>query len=147
MIELLLGGLLLYESILDVRKKQIWIIPVIIMSCVGVIFNLLSGRIVWLEIVSGLFIGAGALFLSFITREKLGYGDSLMILCIGICMGGKCTLLIVWISLIITAFFGLIYSAIRRKNLKTTLPYIPFLEIAFIISYMILIGETGGKGV
>lgn len=79
----------------------------------------------------GVAVGLFFLFVSRVTREKLGYGDSLAILILGVYLG-------VWnlLWVLSSAFTLLMLGAIvvlsrKRMSRKYTLPFFPFLTIGY----------------
>lgn len=71
--------------------------------------------------------GALLLILSFLSREKIGYGDGICVALSGLALPGNifAQSLIYSFALILLLCLGLIFS--KKATLETTLPYIPFL--------------------
>ena len=88
-------------------------------------------------------VGAGGLsgilflWISKITNEAIGYGDSLAILILGIYLG-------IWglLEVLMTAFFilgiiGLICVVIKRKKKGLAFPFYPFLTVGYLLGVCI----------
>lgn len=83
--------------------------------------------------VTGILPGSAALFLSFATREALGYGDALLILGCGISLGlSSCMTVVLW-----AFFFCSLWSAglllLHRAERSRTIPFVPFLLIGWVM--------------
>ena len=72
-------------------------------------------------------LGAVFIGVALISGGKLGMGDALAILVIGIYLGGSGSALVVLYAMMITAAFSIVLLIIRRGNRDTALPFMPFL--------------------
>lgn len=105
-------------SVMDYRIRKV---PrdVLLLCMAGVIiYQVLTGNVDWKLSVAGGLSGILFLWISKITNEAIGYGDSLAILILGIYLG-------IWglLEVLMTAFFilgiiGLICVVIKRKKKK-----------------------------
>lgn len=130
-------------SVIDIlkRKVPVWTCAVSLIAAVG--YQLYKREMsVWV-ILGGVLIGTLFLLLSKVTREGMGYGDSLGICVLGIYLGG-------WqlLEVLSTAFFLLFFSAvllfIKRKNKRNvTIPFYPFLFSGYVVMLLV---EKGGIG-
>ncbi|MEF9916604.1 MAG: prepilin peptidase [Lachnospiraceae bacterium] len=119
-------------TVYDIRMRGI---PNLIMySGSGLVIVL---RCMKMEMPCFLWIGGGILGVFFLliskyTKEALGYGDSWMILLLGVYLGLWNLLLLLSVALFLCSF-GAMYQFLRHKSAeKATLPFLPFLTIAFI---------------
>lgn len=100
------------------------------------VFTLTGSEIVVSELAAGVVPGIISLFLSFLTRQQIGYGDSVLIIICGISLGLKnCT------ALVFTAFFwcgvwALILWRFCGKNQKEEIAFVPFLLLGTVIQGM-----------
>ena len=76
--------------------------------------------------------GIFCLILSGTTGEALGYGDGLLILICGLCIGAKRTVRVLACALIWSALI-LLFSCIRDKGKKKEYPFVPFLLAGYLI--------------
>ena len=103
-------------SVMDYRIRKV---PrdILLLCMAGVIiYQVLTGNVDWKLSVAGGLSGILFLWISKITNEAIGYGDSLAILILGIYLG-------IWglLEVLMTAFFilgiiGLICVVIKRKK-------------------------------
>lgn len=86
------------------------------------------------SVLGGMLIGGIALFISFITRETMGYGDSMVILMLGIFLGMEELLeVLFWTfgAALVVAIFLLVKQRFGRK---TAFPFIPVLTFGYVIT-------------
>ena len=82
----------------------------------------------------GILLGAALLFLAFVTREEIGYGDGWLVLVMGMSLGLKFSFLSFLLALGISALVGgclLIFRKVRRNY---RLPFAPFLLAGSVLS-------------
>lgn len=125
--------LLLLCSITDIKEKKIYIFPCIIFMVIGIIMEFMIGQRGILSICIGMLPGIFVYMAGIITREGIGKGDALVFIVIGIFMGlMKCMILLIC-SLFLIAGIGVILLFIRKGNLKTKIPFVPFITVSFMI--------------
>lgn len=102
-----------------------------------IIYQVLMGNVDWKLSVAGGLSGILFLWISKITNEAIGYGDSLAILILGIYLG-------IWglLEVLMTAFFilgiiGLICVVIKRKKKGLAFPFYPFLTVGYLLGVCI----------
>ena len=76
--------------------------------------------------------GGVFLFLSWFTQESFGYGDSILILILGILSGGWNLLWILFAAFLIASVYGGIMIARKKYTRKNSFPFIPFLTVAYL---------------
>ena len=77
-------------------------------------------------------LGGVFLFLSWFTQESFGYGDSILILILGILSGGWNLLWILFAAFLIASVYGGIMIARKKYTRKNSFPFIPFLTVAYL---------------
>lgn len=86
-----------------------------------------------LNVVVGIVPGAICLFLAYVTKEQIGFGDGVVILLTGIFLDMKEVVCIVFISFLILTFALIILLIIQRVNRKSKIPFIPFLFVGHVV--------------
>lgn len=124
-------------SVMDYRIRKV---PrdVLLLCMAGVIiYQVLTGNVDWKLSVAGGLSGILFLWISKITNEAIGYGDSLAILILGIYLG-------IWglLEVLMTAFFilgiiGLTCVVIKRKKKGLAFPFYPFLTVGYLLGVCI----------
>lgn len=93
-----------------------------------------TGSITAVSIAIDMLPGIMFLLISWTTNEKIGYGDGMMILIIGLIMHSQLCITAVAIGLVISSMFSVIMIFTKKMNLRTRIPFIPFLTIGVGIS-------------
>lgn len=127
----LTGGVLLICSIKDMRYG---LVERNIMGIYGLLLVLGHGMIKDSSmggILLGLIPGTAALILSKISREALGYGDSLLILLMGGSLGLGDTMEVILLALFFSSMWSLFLLSVKKVNRKQEIPFVPFLLIGF----------------
>lgn len=82
--------------------------------------------------IAGGLCGGVFLFFSWFTQESFGYGDSILILILGILSGGWNLLWILFAAFLIASVYGGIMIARKKYTRKNSFPFIPFLTVAYL---------------
>ena len=132
---------LLFCSYTDIKKRQIYIPPTLFIICLTLLFKIIyisfsleSLGLFLLSFIPGLIM----LLISYITRENIGYGDSILLGLCSLCVGIWNGFFIIMTSFIYSAIFSL-FLLIRGKNSKETIPFVPFIFLG-TITYLIIGG-------
>lgn len=123
---------LFVASWIDIKKKQLPFLLLLIMS-----FATLILRIFWMEdtlrsTIGGIFIGLLFWGISKFTQESIGYGDSWIIILLGIYLGGMRTLEIVFIASVGVSIFSIMICVRCGWKRNKTVPFVPFLTAAYL---------------
>jgi leader peptidase (prepilin peptidase)/N-methyltransferase len=98
-----------------------------------------TGEMVWWESLlgaalgGGIFLGIAMLYEKMAKQEGLGGGDIKLLAMIGAWLGIQSILVVIVISSALGSIVGISLMLFKRKNLKTAIPFGPFLAIAAII--------------
>ena len=127
-------------AVYDMRKKEIPLIMVIIgmAAAFGIdlwrMFNqTLSITEVGLALLPGLFL----LSVSFCTREKVGYGDGLLLMTSGLLAGFYKCCLSLFISLVCCSGCALLLLALHKVKKNSSIPFVPFLAIGLGVGFFV----------
>ncbi len=116
----------------DWKTKRISVLFLFVMSVVMLGIRLLIIEESLLSTLGGVAIGVVFFALSKCTKESVGYGDSWLILLLGIFLGGRRVLEVVLIALFFSGMFSIVHCMRRGWNRKQTIPFIPSLTVAYI---------------
>lgn len=137
--------ILIVMAVRDIKSRNVpvWILGVsmIIMICyVG--YQIITGNINYCLTFAGGIVGVFFLIMSKITEEAVGYGDSFVVLFLGIILG-------FWNILFVlsSAFLLLLCVTIpllwkKKMSRKVALPFLPFLAGGYL-SFLIMGGMNG----
>ncbi len=84
------------------------------------------------DTAAGIAIGGLFFLISRFTREAIGYGDSWLILILGIFTGGRRLLLVVFVAMFAISTFAIAAAIKSGWNRKKTIPFVPFLFLAYV---------------
>lgn len=115
---------------LDLRKKEIPVIPGIICAAVVVLLQLL-GRNTWIEWLPGICTGLLLWGVSRLSRGAVGEGDALVFAVVGVSLGFMASLEVLMLSLFFAAAAGIALMAFRRVGRRYRMPFIPFTAAAY----------------
>ena len=128
-IEIFLFLLLGICALIDGMKREIPIAVVWLGIAAAVILHMQGtiGDGNWIMTMLSLIPGGIFWMLSFITGEKVGYGDGWMLVMIGLFTGLWRCFLILLIGLVVESIAVLILLAVRRISRDHRVPFAPFL--------------------
>lgn len=108
----------------EIPLVVVWfgIITVVVLCLQGVIGEE-SFFMVALSVLPGLLFW----LISFVTREKVGYGDGWVLIMIGLFVGMRKCFLILLIGLVAESVIVLILLAVQRISRDRRIPFVPFL--------------------
>lgn len=145
MVQYVLTGCILLLCIrTDIREKQIskkivWCYLLLALlgsglegACRGIS---LTERLVGMAevLLPSVLPGFLSLFLSWSTREALGYGDSFLILGAGLALGFRdCMELLLW-AFFFSALWSVWLMIRHRADRKQTIPFVPFLVLGWLM--------------
>lgn len=120
------------SGVIDWKKREIPIWLLILMSVVVLIFGFSCKNVsVWYRL-AGAFLGIVFFFISKITKESVGYADSWLFLLLGVHLGIFVVLQVLFAASLMAAIFAVFYLWKRNWKRSETLPFVPFLVIAYI---------------
>ena len=116
----------------DWKRREISVNLLIVMSVFVIGSAFLLKRNSLLSVLGGIAIGLVVVYLSYITEQKIGYGDSWLIGVLGVYLGGTALLELMLIASLAASVCSLGYCACHGWNPNHTLPFIPFMLVAFV---------------
>ena len=123
-------------AVRDFKKQSISVISLAMLAAGSMIQQFISQRQdIWL-MIGGMGVGIGFLFLSKITEEGLGYGDSLGILILGIGLGLWKLLEVLTVTFFILFIGSVVIWCIRKKK-NQFIPFFPFLVTGYFLVFLI----------
>ena len=125
-------GFLIYCGMSDWKTKEL---PVNIL----VLFSISTGilTLICQEETLGMRIGGAAVgllffFISKATREALGYGDSWIVLLLGVYLGAEKLLWLLLIASFLAGLCALFQMGKNKWKREATMPFVPFLAIGYL---------------
>ena len=124
---------LLVLSTIDIKKRQIPVWLIIAAGAASILYHITVGKQDLYLMLGGIVIGCFFIFISKITREGLGYGDSFGILVLGIYLGFWQMLELLTFSFFLLTFVSIPFIWKKRMNRKVRLPFYPFMAGGYLL--------------
>ena len=121
------------ESVKDIRTRKISLKPILIGMLFGVFLMIPEGINGFLAALTGMLPGIPLIVFSFLTKEKIGYGDGFILIFAGFLLGIKCALFILLSGMLCCALVSVILLILKKGDRNTTLPFVPFLILPCIL--------------
>ena len=128
-VEILLFLFLAVCAVFDGLRKQIPLVVVWlgVLTAICLRANGIMGEEDVTAALLSLIPGMGFFLLSFLTREKVGYGDGWVLLMIGLFSGFSRCFMILLIGLLLESTVALILLALKKIQRDREIPFSPFL--------------------
>lgn len=127
---------LIILSVQDVRNKNVSLRLLLIGLLVSILYQLIWSESSLLLCAAGAAVGVGFIGISKVTKEGIGYGDSILILTLGIYMGLWEVIYLLIISFLLSAVFSMGVLTVCHYNRKKSIPFIPFLTVGYILLFL-----------
>lgn len=133
MIKGIVLAILALETFSDIRTKTVSGVRIIIFMLIGILLNIIMRyQSVW-SAAGGIVVGGIILLYAVITKGGIGIGDGLMFVCLGIYLGLSVNLRLLFFSLITAAVFGGIYALIKKRSIKSQIPFMPCVMGTYLV--------------
>ena len=130
MITLLVLG---FSTVIDIRKKQIRIIPVGVAMIAIFIVQYFEGQNIWMRVISTVGIVLLFLGISKITKEQIGQGDSFLFGLTGAGLGLTWNFMLIYFTFLEAFFVGIFLMVFKKAGKKYEMPLAPFVFGAYLI--------------
>lgn len=127
------GVYLCLLSVIDIWIKKV---PVCLLAAGGIaagVFRVYQSDMPFFITAAGAAAGAVFLVVSKVTEEGFGYGDSLLILVLGIYLGFWNLLGVLFGAFLLSALFAVLALSFHKFDRSTGYPFVPFLLISYIV--------------
>lgn len=98
----------------------------------GTGFQVITGIESWRAVAGGILTGILFMGISRLTEEKIGYGDSLLIIVLGTFLGMWKLLILLLGAFGLAAVVSILLMIKRKFTRKSMIPFVPFLTVAYI---------------
>lgn len=119
-------------SYADIRYKKLPVWGLCAGFAMALLFQIAAGETPLFLIIAGGAVGVFFLGLSKITRENFGYGDSVLILILGVFLGLWNVLSVICIAFFLSAVYAVLLLALCRCGKKRAFPFVPFLALGYL---------------
>ncbi len=121
----------------DIRKKEISLWLLVAMTIVemgGTAYGLYTGKSSCVEIAVSLIPGIIMLFISWITKQGMGYGDGLLVLAVSTAFGFYKIAIGLSVAFFMTGIISVYLIVIRKAKRRDSVPFIPFILLGMVVS-------------
>ncbi|MCI6004925.1 MAG: prepilin peptidase [Blautia sp.] len=127
-------GVLLFLGInawMDIRKKEVSVLTVLVFALYGMLWSLQCGRSIF---QAGIPLGTGlvVLIFAFLTEGSVGPGDAWILTALGTVLETEEFLPAVCMGVLFAGVWALILLMTRRAGRRTEIPFIPFLLAGYV---------------
>ena len=120
-------------SLFDIRTKRLPDVSLVLGLVASVLVRIAFRGQPFYSYAAAAFVGFIFVIISYLTNEKIGYGDSFVILSIGILVGLENLLFILFAAFVMASFFGMVILVSRNFKSDKGIPFVPFIFAAFIL--------------
>lgn len=124
---------LLANSIWDIRKKNISLTVTAFMGIMGIGIRIALQDIQFTDTVLSLMPGVLSLLFALVSRERVGYGDGLLLLAVGCCLKGQEMIALWMLALGLAGLWALVLCICFHKGKKYEIPFVPFVFAGFLV--------------
>lgn len=114
-------------SIIDIRKKTvpIWGLIAIFLLSLGYVMTIESRD--YFDMAISLLPGAFFAVVSIVTGGKLGMGDAIVLLGLGLGLGTIRTVYMIVFALLLNCIVAIVLVMLKKANRHTRIPFVPFI--------------------
>lgn len=123
--------MLAYESVIDIRERKIDIRAVLAAGITSMLVGVIFYERPVIFILYGIILGGVLLIIARISQQRIGYGDAIIFMVLGMCLEPVRVLGILWVSMLTAGVYGMIEIILFNKDRNLALPFIPFVTIVF----------------
>ena len=108
--------MLIYESVIDIRYKKIDVRAVIAACAVSIPAGCIFYGHPVINILYGIILGIFLALLAWVSRQRIGYGDAVIFMVLGMCLEPVRVLGILWISMFMAGVYGIVKIIAFNKS-------------------------------
>ncbi|MBQ7919615.1 MAG: prepilin peptidase [Lachnospiraceae bacterium] len=121
-------------SIRDIRRKEFSVGAILGGLGVGLVRGAIKGE--WVPVLLGIIPGMLLILMGFLTREKVGYGDGVLLIIVGLIMGWPGSLVVYILAQFGVLFYAILLLVIKHVSRDVQIPFAPFLTVALVVYQM-----------
>lgn len=124
--------MLIYESVIDIRYKKIDVRAAIAACIVSILIGCIFYGHPVINILYGIIFGGFLIMLAWVSKQRIGYGDAVVFMVLGMCLEPVRVLWILWSSMVMAGVYGMVKIIVFNKSRSLALPYVPFVTIVYV---------------
>lgn len=134
--------IMVFIAIKDIKTREVSVLVLVAAGVAGISYHLIAQELDWWLIIAGAIVGGCFLIIGKITKEKIGYGDGLVISLLGLFVGFWNILVILSITFFLLLCVSIPVMCKKKMSKNYTLPFLPFLAGGYFC-FLIM----GGSGI
>lgn len=132
---ILTGTVLLGCSVTDLKCRRIYKAVAVGYLALALLGHVLGGMLFPIDLAFSLLPGLACLVLSWVSRQSLGYGDSVLILGCGLSLGLWSCVGILLLAFFLAGVWAIGLLLFRRAGRGKEIPFAPFLLLGLVIGW------------
>ncbi len=124
--------ILIIQSYWDLRYKQVPFAVTLVAAGIGFLLSVIGQRDC-LHVLCAFWPGVVCLGIGKVTEQAIGYGDGLLLLAMGLYISCEDILAVGMMAVMISGMVAIVCLIFRKRRGKDTLPFVPFILMAWII--------------
>ena len=120
-------------SLFDLKSHKLPVVYVAFALLSAVSVRIIFNDVPLRTYITASVIGVIFIFISCFSNERIGYGDSFIILFIGILLGFENLMFILFASFIMCSLTGIVIMCVNKSYKNICLPFVPFLFASFVL--------------
>lgn len=125
--------IMLLCALVDLYIKKVPIYPIVVGIIGGIFLQVINYNTDWVSILLGVGIGVIIYFFAYISKEKIGKGDGLILMLTGVYLGFSNNLKLLLGGLGLAFIYFFIVLCMGKINTRKTIPFVPFLFVSFVL--------------
>lgn len=131
-IKLVITCILGLLAVVDFKKKQISNVFLLIVSAIVIVNYVIFRPITIINLIGGVAVGIVLLGISYVTRQKIGVGDGLLVMILGAYLGFEVIGFVLLYALTLSAIWSGLLLRIKKVNRHYTIAFIPFIFVGYV---------------
>ena len=127
----IMGVYLISLSYSDMKRRKLSVGVIVLGFLSALVFQAITGIESW-RAAGGILTGFLFMGISRLTEEKIGYGDSLLIIVLGTFLGMWKLLILLLGAFGLAAAVSILLMIKRKFTRKSMIPFVPFLTVAYM---------------
>lgn len=131
-IKLVITCILGLLAVVDFKKKQVSNVFLLIISAIVFVNYVIFRPITIISLIGGVVVGVVLLGISYVTRQKIGVGDGLLVMLLGAYLGFEVIGFLLLYALTLSAIWSGLLLMIKKVNKHYTIAFIPFIFAGYV---------------
>ena len=131
-IKLVITCILGLLAVVDFKKKRVSNVLLLIVSGIVIINYIIFKPTTIMSLAGGILIGVILLGISYITRQRIGAGDGLLIMILGAYLGFEAIGVVLLYALTLSAIWSVLLLMIKKVNRHHEVAFVPFIFVGYI---------------